>query len=194
MDAAPGDELAQVQRVRLSCQPAIPASASRSASVKAGWRGTRAVVVAVIGYLPVRAETDEARPVMASATTKVTTIKPPCPLPAVTVRRGAEPRAAPGNAPNRRIGIRQERDGSRSGARRSPGYASVSSVVVFVAAAPPAHRLIAFVPAPGHAVKDRVLPPGAPGRLLGVGRPPRNLAQCPVGAMLWLRWKTLSGS
>ena len=60
--AAPGGELAQIQRVRLSCQPAVsgqepPASASRSASLNTGWMGTRVVVVvAVIGYLPVRAE------------------------------------------------------------------------------------------------------------------------------------------
>src|SRR6266700_4699229 len=47
-----------------------PASASRSASLNAGWIGTRAavVVVAVIGYLPVRAETGEAGPAAASAT------------------------------------------------------------------------------------------------------------------------------
>jgi hypothetical protein len=63
---APGSELPQVVGVGLSCQAAVPArnpaSASRSASLNAGWRGTRAVVVAVIGYLPVRAETDEAGP------------------------------------------------------------------------------------------------------------------------------------
>jgi hypothetical protein len=33
-----------------------PASASRSVSLNTGWMGTRVVVVAVIGYLPVRAE------------------------------------------------------------------------------------------------------------------------------------------
>src|SRR5512135_1038098 len=43
-------------------RPWYPARASRSASLNAGWTGTRAVAVAVIGYLPVRAETDEARP------------------------------------------------------------------------------------------------------------------------------------
>src|SRR6266436_1632574 len=76
-----------------------PASASRSASLNAGWMGTRAaVVVAVIGYLPVRAETDEAGPAAASATIShhhqaalsVTCCHSP---------RSAEPRAAPGNAP-----------------------------------------------------------------------------------------------
>jgi hypothetical protein len=45
-----------------------PASASRSASLNAGGRGTRAVVAAVIGYLLVRAETNEAGPAAASAT------------------------------------------------------------------------------------------------------------------------------
>jgi hypothetical protein len=58
MIPAPGGELAQVQRVRFAGQPPVPgrkpASASRSASLNAGWIGTRAAVVAVavIGYLP----------------------------------------------------------------------------------------------------------------------------------------------
>jgi len=56
--AAPGGELAQVQRVRLAGQPAVsgqnPARASRSASVKAGWIVARAVdgAAVVIGHLP----------------------------------------------------------------------------------------------------------------------------------------------
>src|SRR5215472_92101 len=59
---------AYASRVRQRYPAKKPASASRSASVNVGWRGTRAVVVAVIGYLPVRAETDEAGPAEASAT------------------------------------------------------------------------------------------------------------------------------
>ena len=56
--AAPGGELAQVERVGLAGQPPCaaryPARASRSGSVKAGWIVARAVdgAVVVIGHLP----------------------------------------------------------------------------------------------------------------------------------------------
>src|SRR5262249_59849416 len=53
---------AYASRVRPRYPARNPASASRSASLNAGWMGTRAVVVVVIGYLPVLAETDEAGP------------------------------------------------------------------------------------------------------------------------------------
>jgi hypothetical protein len=56
-----------------------PASASRSASLNAGCRGTRALVVAVIGYLPVGLRPmrlGQPRPQQPL----LTTMKPPCPL------------------------------------------------------------------------------------------------------------------
>ena len=70
--AAPGGELAQVQRVGFAGQASVfsqePGRSSRSASLNTGWMGTRAVVVVVIGHLPVRAETGKAGPAAASAT------------------------------------------------------------------------------------------------------------------------------
>ena len=105
---APGGELAQIQRVRLSCQPAVSGQEAGESEpfgvLNAGWRGTRAVVVAVIGYLPVRAETDEAGPAAASATITYhhqAALSVTC----CYSLRSAEPRAAPRNAPNRRIGL-----------------------------------------------------------------------------------------
>jgi hypothetical protein len=56
--ATPAGELAQVQRIGVAGQPAVPGQepgeASRSGSVKAGWMVTRAVdrAVVVIGHLP----------------------------------------------------------------------------------------------------------------------------------------------
>src|SRR5262249_50978840 len=68
---------AEAWRVRPRYPARNPASASRWGSLNAGWMGTRAVVaVAVIGYLPVRAETGEAGPVGLS-NDKVTTIRHP---------------------------------------------------------------------------------------------------------------------
>src|SRR6516165_1610188 len=68
-----------------------PARASRSASLNAGWIGTRAVVVAVIGYLPVRAETEGDWASRGPSNDKVTTVKPPCPSRHVTACSRAEP-------------------------------------------------------------------------------------------------------
>jgi hypothetical protein len=100
--AALGGELTQIQCVSLSCQAAVPGQEPGEREpfgITECWLdGDEAVVVAVIGYLPVRAETDEAGPAAASATIR----SPPS---SRRVRHllsrsaSAEPRAAPGNAP-----------------------------------------------------------------------------------------------
>jgi hypothetical protein len=65
--AAPGGELPQVQGVRLPGQAAVPgqeAGEREPLGIAECWlEGDKAVVVVVIGYLPVRAGTDQAGPV-----------------------------------------------------------------------------------------------------------------------------------
>ena len=74
----------------------------------AGWMGTRAVVVvAVIGYLPVRAESGEAGPAAASANDKATTVKAPCSSRHVTVHDRTRQSAALGSIRDRRLCTRE---------------------------------------------------------------------------------------
>jgi hypothetical protein len=112
MIPAPGGELAQVQAVRLAGQSAVPGQeagrASRSGPVKAGWMGTRAVVVAVIGYLPVGL-----RPggwaSRGPSNDKATNVKAPCLSRHVTAPGETEAGAALGNTPPCRLGVRVAR-------------------------------------------------------------------------------------
>jgi hypothetical protein len=101
---APAGELAQVQGVRLSCQAAVPGQEpgeGEPLGIAECWlEGDEGGVVAVIGYLPVLAETDEAGPAglsndqVPSSALFVTCCHDP---------RSAKLSTAPRNAPDRVI-------------------------------------------------------------------------------------------
>ena len=124
--AAPGGELAQVQRVRFAGQPAVPGQEPGQGEpfgiAECRWMGTRAVVVAVIGYLPVRAETEGDRASRSPSNDKVTTVKPPCPSRHVTTCSRAEPNSAPGSIRDRRF---------RAGGDGAERKASGAQIVLF---------------------------------------------------------------
>jgi len=106
-------------RVRPRYPARNPASASRSASVNAGWTGTRAVVVVVIGYLPVGprpgswASHGLSNDTSPRSSSRARHVMSPCAI-------RTEPSAALGNAPDRRLLLTRAEQVSRLRTCRSP--------------------------------------------------------------------------
>lgn len=129
---APARELAQVQRVGLAGQAAVPgqesANARRSVLVNTGIAGTRAAdgVVVVIGHLRCRSETPEAGPSAAAARNEKPKVRRPPQSRQVTTAQAHRPHETLPSADSERLSADQMRSSAEHRSSKSEWQRSCS--------------------------------------------------------------------